>query len=149
MKFWNSPIVFGPHLRLTPLFYNLINRQPRRGGGGPDPADGDELPCAVEHSAEHVSCKSANWFFRTAWRDRKWLFKFLGGEPKSSVWAFKSPCDKLICRRVESPMFVPGTNQYDEVWGAAALIMAFSFCRISKRVVTFQRHVHLSSRSSL
>ena len=31
-------------------------RQLRRG----NPADGDELPCAVEHSAECVSCKAAN-----------------------------------------------------------------------------------------
>jgi hypothetical protein len=31
--------------------------QPYRQG---NPADGDELPCAIEHSAEHVSCKFAN-----------------------------------------------------------------------------------------
>ena len=31
--------------------------QPYRQG---NPADGDELPCAVEHSAERIYCKSAN-----------------------------------------------------------------------------------------
>ena len=45
------------------------------------------------------------------------LLNFFEGEPKSCVWASKSPCHKLICR-VELSMFVPGTNSWGVI-GAA------------------------------
>ena len=66
-------------------------------------------PSSIRPSASLESLQTC--FFRTYWRDRKWFLNFLLGEPKSSVWAFKSPCDKLICQ-VESSMFVPGTNHW-------------------------------------
>ena len=64
------------------------------------PADGDELSCAVEHSAERVSWKSAKLVLQNCLEG----LIFFVEEPKLSVWAFKSPCDKPICR-VESSMF--------------------------------------------
>ena len=76
---------------------------------------GDDMPCAVCRAFGRASIVSLQtWFFRTTWRDRKCLLIFFG---ESRNHLSEHLCDKQI-RRVESSMFVPGTNSWAAI-GAA------------------------------